>query len=240
MFGEAAALRRFKREAQTLGKLKHPNIIAVHDYGELITEGAYLVMDLVEGESLGEVIAREVCIKPELAAQWFDQLLEGIEAAHAAGIIHRDIKPDNVLIAKQENGTSLVKILDFGLAKSTRMDPARTENITTPGMVIGTIGYMSPEQLAGEPVDERSDLFSIGVMLVEALTGRRPFQGRTIRESFHATLNAAFHLECTSPELKELDYVLQKCLAKIPADRYDSATDMKRELIPAIRACSSV
>ncbi|HEU4477042.1 MAG TPA: protein kinase [Pyrinomonadaceae bacterium] len=240
MFGEPAALRRFKREAQTLGKLKHPNIISVHDYGELITEGAYLVMDLVEGESLAEVIEREGSIKPEIAAQWFNQLLEGVEAAHAAGVIHRDMKPDNVLIAKQENGASLVKILDFGLAKSTRMDTSLTENLTTPGMIIGTVGYMSPEQLAGESVDERSDFFSIGVMVVEALTGRRPFQRRTIRESFHATLNVDFNLECTSPELQKLDDVLQKCLAKIPADRYNSATDMQKELIPAIRACSSL
>ena len=239
MFGNRHALRRFEREAQTSAKLVHPNIITVYDYGVLGTGGAYLVMQLVFGETLGRMIRRQGCIAPQTAAELFAQVLEGVKAAHQAGVIHRDLKPDNILISKGEDNQIEVRLLDFGLAKITlpelmEMNSA-TAAVTTPGTVVGTFGYMSPEQLMGTGVDERSDLFSLGVMVVEVLTGSRPFAGKTYPELLTSILQESFHLPTDSPEAEHLDAVLQKCLAKDRDDRFASAGAMQKELIPAIR-----
>lgn len=235
LFGDSAALRRFKREAQSLAKLSHPNIVGVHDYGELSTEGAFLVMDLVEGETLAVTLKREGRVAPQTVAEWFDQVLEGVGAAHAAGIIHRDLKPENILIARHENKPDKIKILDFGLAKFTQPDLADPRTATTPGMLMGTLGYMSPEQLSGGEVDERSDLFSIGIVAAEALTCRRPFKGRTFAQLLHSMQHDSFHLAGNSQEAQLLNRVLQKCLASNRTERFPSAAEMQRELIPAVR-----
>jgi hypothetical protein len=238
MFGNREALRRFEREAQASARLSHRNIVSVHDYGVLGTGGAYLVMELISGETLAALIKREECVPPQTAADYFNQLLEGIKAAHAAGVIHRDLKPANVLISIDEKGQPHVRVLDFGLAKISLPElidtNAPTAVPTTPGMVMGTIGYMSPEQLTGEAVDERSDLFSVGVMVVEALTGRRPYSGKIYTELLSSILHGSFHLD-GSKEAERLDAVLQKCLAKDRESRFSSAAEMQTELIPAIR-----
>ncbi|HEY0003972.1 MAG TPA: protein kinase [Pyrinomonadaceae bacterium] len=239
MFGNSEALRRFEREAQASARLHHPNITVIHDYGLLSTEGAYLVMELIEGETLGKQIKRQVCLEPQVAADIFGQLLEGLGAAHRQGIIHRDLKPENILLSKNERGQLIVRILDFGLAKMTLQDGvdanSPTAPMTTPGAVMGTFGYMSPEQLTGGEVDQRSDLFSVGVMIVEALTGQRPFNGKTYHELLNNILQKPFHLAEDSPEAQRLDHALQKCLAKDRAQRFSSAAEMQRELIPAIQ-----
>ena len=239
MFGNREALRRFEREAQTSARLSHRNIIRVYDYGLLGTGGAYLVMELISGETLAALIKREGCIPPQTAADYFNQLLEAVKAAHAAGVIHRDLKPANVIISKEANGQLHVRVLDFGLAKIKVSDLGDTNNptavMTTPGTVMGTIGYMSPEQLTGEAVDERTDLFSVGVMVVEALTGRRPFRGNVYTELLSSIVHGSFHLETGSKEAERLDAVLQKCLAKDREGRFSSAGEMQRELILAIR-----
>jgi len=205
----------------------------------LAAEGAYLVMELISDETLAALIKREGCIAPRTAADCFSQVLEGIKAAHASGVIHRDLKPANVLISKEENGQLHVRVLDFGLAKISLSELTDTNSptalLTTPGMVVGTMGYMSPEQLRGEAVDERSDLFSVGVMVVEVLTGSRPFRGRTTTELLSSILHGSFHLERGSKEAEQLDAVLQKCLAKDRERRFSSAGEMQRELIPAMR-----
>jgi hypothetical protein len=240
LFGNREALRRFEREAQTNARLSHANIITIHDYGLLSTEGAYLVMERVYGETLGALLKREGHLSTLRAADIFAQVLEGVEAAHEAGIVHRDLKPENIFISLQGSSPQ-VRILDFGLAKATLEAPAspqeREAPITTPGAVMGTFGYMSPEQLTGGTVDERSDLFSIGVMLIEALTGRRPFSGKTYHELLTNILHKSFHLPSVTPEASRLDEVLQKCLAKEPSARIGSAAELQRELIPALRQC---
>lgn len=161
-----------------------------------------------------------------------------------AGVIHRDLKPENIFLLRGEKNQRVVKILDFGLAKIVSpniSDPnSPTSLVTTPGTVMGTLGYMSPEQLTGGQVDERSDLFSIGVMVVEALTGQRPFNGRTYHELLSKVLNQTVHLEDQSPEARRLDAVLQKCLAKERSERIASAADLQYELIPALRHCSAL
>jgi eukaryotic-like serine/threonine-protein kinase len=174
-----------------------------------------------------------------MSAELFAQVLEAVKAAHEAGVVHRDLKPDNILISQGKDGQIQVRLLDFGLAKIRLPELADanspTASMTMPGTVLGTFGYMSPEQLTGTAVDERSDLFSVGVMVIETLTGRRPFSGKTYHELLTSILHGAFHLAIDSPEAERLDAVLQKCMAKDRQDRFSSAAAMQRELIPAIR-----
>jgi serine/threonine protein kinase len=238
LFGDQAALRRFEREARATAKLNHPNIVAIYDYGRTEAEGAYLVMELVPGATLREELKRAGRLPPLVAADRFNQLLEGIKAAHEAGIIHRDLKPENVLISTREHGRALVKIVDFGLAKLRLLDAADPNSLTVPGMVMGTINYMSPEQLSGEEVDERSDIFSLGVMVVEALTGSRPFSGRTYTEVLTSILHKSYHLTGSEKEVTALDQVLQKCLAKDRGQRYVKVAELQQELIPVIEGYS--
>jgi serine/threonine-protein kinase len=245
MFGNASALRRFEREAQALARLsQHPNIVSVHDYGELQTEGAFLVMDLIEGESLGALLKRERRLDAARAADIFHQVLEGLKAAHAAGVVHRDLKPDNVFLSRTPEGRAHVRLLDFGLAKLTQglaadsEAPTAREPFTTPGAVMGTFGYMPPEQLTGGRVDERSDLFPVGVMIVEALTGERPFKGKTLHELLTDILHGEYHLPGGGAGAGRLDGALQLCLAKEPAARFASAAEAQAQLIPALREYS--
>src|SRR5262249_19496149 len=216
----------------------HLNIIATYDYGAVGSEGAYLVMELVPGVTLRAELVEKGKIEPATASDYFDQILEGVKAAHAAAVIHRDLKPENILISRDKD-KSRIKILDFGLAKVAQIDLINS-SLTARGSIVGTFGYMSPEQLTGEEVDERSDIFSIGVMVVEALTGRRPFSGKTQAELLTAVLHGSYHLEGESMEVKLLDGVLQRCLAKDKADRFATAAEMQAELIPAMRKCPSI
>jgi len=238
MFGDPLALRRFEREARTSARLNHPNIIAIHDYGAIGSEGAYLVMELVPGVTLRSELSLAGTVDPVSAADYFDQILEGVKAAHKAGVIHRDLKPENILISK-DHDKSHIKILDFGLAKVTQVDVTNS-SLTVRGSIVGTFGYMSPEQLVGEEIDERSDIFSIGVMVIEALTGSRPFSGKTYAELLTAVLHGSYKLEGESLEVKCLDEALQRCLAKDPAARFASAAKAQQELISAIRNCPAV
>jgi serine/threonine protein kinase len=244
MFGDRTALRRFEREAQASARLNHPNIITVYDYGAIRTDGAYLVMELVRGTTLRSELQRLGRLDPRTAAAWFTQLLEGVNAAHEAGVIHRDLKPENVLISAdatgQEKTRAQIKVLDFGLAKILQVDPANPQSLTTPGTIIGTFAYMSPEQVTGEEIDERSDIFSLGVMVVEALIGQRPFLGRTSAELIAGILSAPFHLPGESPAVQRLDEVLQRCLAKDRGERFASVAAMQQELIPAIEHCPAL
>ena len=235
MFGDPMALRRFEREARMSARLNHINIIAIYDYGAIGSDAGYLVMELVPGVTLRSELAQKEKIDPATAADYFDQILDGVRAAHEAAVIHRDLKPENILISKDKD-KSRIKILDFGLAKVAQIDVIHS-SLTARGSIVGTFGYMSPEQLTGEEVDERSDIFSIGVMTVEALTGRRPFFGRTQAELLTAMLHGSYHLEGESKEVKALDAILQRCLAKNPAQRFASVADLQQRLIPAIRNC---
>jgi eukaryotic-like serine/threonine-protein kinase len=170
---DSAWLRRFSREARALARLQHENIVLTHDFGVVEGEAAYLVMEFVAGSTLRAEIDSGG-INANTAPVWFHQLLDGVKAAHAAGIVHRDLKPENVLIARPGSGRECVKIADFGVAKWLTPEPGSV-SLTVPGTIVGGLHYMSPEQLAGQQVDRRSDIFSIGVMVFEALTGKIPF-----------------------------------------------------------------
>ena len=240
LFGEAQALRRFEHEAQTSARLIHPNIITVYDYGVLNTAGAYLVMELVAGETLRSILQRDGRVPTVQAADWLEQILAAIGAAHTAGVIHRDLKPDNIFITDGNKGQKVAKVLDFGLAKIKQLERSDSASptavpLTTPGAVMGTFGYMAPEQLMGGVVNERSDLFSVGVITVEMLTGQRPFQGKTYHEQLAATINQPFAFESERAEAGALNEALQKSLAKEANDRFASATEMQEQTVSAIR-----
>jgi serine/threonine-protein kinase len=169
------------------------------------------------------------------AADWFEQVLEGVKAAHTAGVIHRDLKPENILI-EECSGGARIKILDFGLAKVAAEEAGETR-LTASGIVVGTFGYMAPEQIIGGHVDERSDIFALGIMAAEALTGERPFKGATYEEMLVATFRGGARLRGNSREVRALDAILQRCLATDPSGRYQSVAELQRDLIPALRTC---
>ena len=226
-------LQRFIREARTASSLNHPNVVTIYEVGELPEGGHFIAMELVEGETLREVLGRG---RPDLprALEWIAQLADGIATAHAAGITHRDLKPENVVVSR--NG--FAKILDFGLAKlheaAREPDPQTKTAVmsTTPGAVLGTVGYMSPEQAGGADVDHRSDIFSIGCILYECVTGRRPFVGDSSIDTLHKIIYAEPPpLEEKAPDVpRELHRIVRKTLAKDKDQRYQSAKDLAIDL----------
>ena len=234
-FGQPAALRRFKREAHAAARLSHPSIVGVYDFGSLEGQGAYIVMERVSGVTLRAELVRAGVLAPATAADWFEPLLDGLAAAHAQGIVHRDLKPENV-IGRREGPRLLVKIVDFGLARFPAAERPASGTLTAEGVVVGTRGYMSPEQLLGRELDHRTDIFAVGVMLVEALTGRRPFEGDPHANLSSTLPDARPYLPGASSSARSLDALLQKCLARDPRERYASAAALRDDLIPALRA----
>ena len=236
-FGEQKALRRFRAEARAAARLNHPRIVSVYDYGALEGEGAYIVMERMHGVTLRDEIRRVKAIKPADVADWFDQILEGLAAAHTHGVVHRDLKPENIIGCRDDQHPLAVKILDFGLAKVSGADVPATGTVTAEGVVMGTVGYMSPEQILGSPADHRTDIFAVGVMLAEALTGCRPFQGDTHADLSRAVLHDSYHLPCASPEAYAVDELIQRCLTKDPRDRFVSAVELRQQLVPLLLSC---
>ena len=224
-------LRRFEQEARAAGQLNHPNILAILDVGD--HRGVhYVVSELLEGGTLRERLGAEP-LPVRKALDYALQVARGLAAAHDRHIVHRDIKPENLFVTRD----GLVKILDFGLAKRAVSEyPAKppsgaaatTIDVTEPGMVLGTVGYMSPEQVRGEAVDARSDIFSFGAVLYEMLTGRRAFQGASAVETMHAVLkddppDVAASGRDVPPGLER---VVRHCLEKRPEERFQSARDL--------------
>jgi serine/threonine-protein kinase len=241
-FGDRTAQVRFEHEAKISARLSHTNIITVHDYGVLGNAGAFLIMELARGETLRALLKRKGFLEPHAAATLLDQVLNGLKAAHALGVVHRDLKPENIFL-DSSSATAHVKILDFGLAKVVYAVAAGSQSLTEPltaaGTAVGTFGYMAPEQLSGGIIDERTDLFAFGVIVVEMLTGHRPFEGVTYQEVLTKVLHVPYHLPNTSVSSAKLDQVLQGCLAKDPTKRFQSAAEVQAQLIPALSACPS-
>jgi len=237
-FGDVTAIRRFEREARAAARIDHRHITRVHDYGAIGSGGAYLIMELVAGGTWREELKRSGVIAPARAAEWFRQLLEGLAFAHKMGVIHRDLKPENVMIVVTAEGGEELKIMDFGLAKVLTAEVGVSESLTQAGAVMGTFGYIAPEVFTGGLVDERADIFAIGVMLVETLVGTRPFVGETHHEILTTLLNSEYHLPGDSTEIRALDAAVQRCLAKDPRDRYGSAPEVAQELVPTLARCA--
>src|SRR5262249_14293892 len=237
---DAAFVERFEREARLVGSVNHPNVVALHDVG--IHEGKpYFVTELLQGESLRKWVDTGP-VPLATALDWATQMAQGLAAAHERGIVHRDLKPDNVLVTRDGH----VKLLDFGIAKVFEacrapepLDqgprdllsptlPSRSMQTGT-GVVIGTVGYMSPEQVRGDAVDARSDLFSVGVVLHELLSGRRAFPGTSVVEVGYAILH---HPPDPLPGAvpAAVAELLGRCLEKDPAHRFGSARELASQL----------
>jgi hypothetical protein len=237
-FGDASALRRFAREAQISAKLDHPNIVRVYDYGELQGGGAYLVLEYVRGTTWRDELNHLRALPPALAADLIAQVLDGLEAAHRAKVIHRDLKPENILVAATEPGQPpIIKILDFGLAKVRALDFADPKSQTLAGRVMGTLGYMSPEQLLGWEVDERTDIYSVGVMVLETLTGSLGKLGLDFHQQIAALLVSRFDFPGATPEHRSLARVLEGCLIADREKRCGSVAELRKSLLPLLRSC---
>src|SRR6202453_3154683 len=247
---------RFLREARSSATLNHPNVCSIHDTGE--HDGRpYLVMELLRGETLRHYLARMggKGLAPEEVISFSQQAAAGLAAAHAKGIIHRDIKPANLFVVDAGRGKRLIKILDFGLAKKqvglaaadshTYPFPGSgsadetgvglgtaTMELTSPGSAVGTVAYMSPEQAKGEPLDARTDLFSLGTVIYEMATGKAPFAGGSTAEVFAALLREnPPPVSTVNPAIpKKLDPIVAKLLAKDPAQRYATAEQLQEAL----------
>jgi serine/threonine-protein kinase len=232
-FGDRQALRRFEREAQASARLAHPNIVTVFDYGAAGATGAYIVMELVRGCTLRAQLERPGRVPPLTAAHWFEQICAAVAAAHRQRIVHRDLKPENVLIV--DAAAELIKVLDFGLAKITSVNAEDSAGLTQPGVVIGTAGYMAPEQLTAGTMDERTDIFALGVMVAETVTGQRPFRGRTSSELLISILNDPLALGGEGPAWRRLESILRRAVAKDPSARFASVDEFAAAMLPALR-----
>ncbi|HEY7370137.1 MAG TPA: serine/threonine-protein kinase, partial [Thermoanaerobaculia bacterium] len=229
---DAERLERFEREARAASALSHPAIVAVHDVGKA-EAGPWIAMELVEGSSLREVLAPGPMPTRRLLAL-AATVADGLARAHEAGIVHRDLKPENVMISRDGHP----KILDFGLAKMTEPIPGEQSRAPTrtsggsqtgTGLVLGTVGYMSPEQAAGKAVDFRSDQFSFGAMLYEMVSGQRPFRRDTPAETLAAIIREEpepLPADCPAP----LSWIVERCLSKDPEERYSSTRDLAKDL----------
>ncbi|HEY6337730.1 MAG TPA: serine/threonine-protein kinase, partial [Candidatus Sulfotelmatobacter sp.] len=224
-------LRRFEQEARAVAALNHPNILGLYDIGSQ-NGSPYLVSELLEGQSLREML-RGGPVLARKAGDYAVQIASGLAAAHEKGIVHRDLKPENLFITKDGRA----KILDFGLAKLTLAPPPGpadsdgltvTSSPTLAGVVMGTAGYMSPEQVRGEPVDHRTDIFAFGAVLYEMISGQRAFHRDTAAETMTAILKEdprdfSNDAKAISPAL---DRIVRRCLEKRPEQRFQSAQDL--------------
>jgi eukaryotic-like serine/threonine-protein kinase len=219
--GDDQFIERFRREAQSAASLSHPNVVAIYDRGE--AEGTYYIaMELLDGRNIKELIVARGPAPPRIVVEYARQILAALAYSHRHGIVHRDIKPHNVVV----DGDGRVKVTDFGIARGA------STQMTEAGSIVGTAQYLSPEQARGEAVDARSDLYSLGVVMYELLTGSVPFTGESPVEI------AMKHLSATPPPPserrpgipEELDLVVMRALAKDPADRYQSAEEMDADL----------
>ena len=226
---DADRLRRFEQEAKAAGVLNHPNITAVYDIGSH-DDAPYVVQELLEGETLRAELAAGP-LSPHKATEYALQIAQGLAAAHDKGIVHRDLKPENLFVTKDGR----VKILDFGLAKLTEVEPGiQATNLPTaaaatePGVVMGTLGYMSPEQVKGKPADARSDIFAFGAVFYEMLSGKRAFHGDSAGETMASILREdPPELSVTNQSISPgLERIVRHCLEKNPERRFQSSSDI--------------
>lgn len=208
-------------EAQAAGKLSHPNIVVIYDVG---SEGTvqYIAMEFLEGQTLEEMIKRKVNFNFKIVAKIIYQICSALQYAHEQGIVHRDIKPANIMVMPDYS----IKVMDFGIAR------IESANLTKTGVAMGTPNYISPEQLKGQKVDGRSDIFSLGIVVYEMLIGERPFKGDNLTSLIYNVVNTEAELPSKiNPRVPPLfDHICQRALKKDPAERYQKAGDMANAL----------
>jgi serine/threonine protein kinase len=227
---------RFQREAKICGTIRHPHVGQIYDVGALEDRTPFMVMELHEGRSLRDIL--EESVMPIAAViEVTRQLLAGLAAVHHAGVVHRDVKPDNAMIVRASSGDLVVKLVDFGISKFVRAD-IRERALTKENIIIGSPDYMAPEQLRGQEVDARTDLYAAGVLLYEAVTGSLPFDGENLTDLMAAIVRDPVtppsNLRTDCPP--ELEHLILKAVSRDPADRFQTADEMSRQLAHVQRA----
>ncbi|MBK9141041.1 MAG: protein kinase [Candidatus Melainabacteria bacterium] len=232
---DAAVLSRFQREARMVSRLDHPNVVQILDFGVTVSNRPYMVMELVEGESLDTVLARRGPMPLAEALPVLIQIGRGLDHAHGRGVLHRDLKPGNVVVTRTEAGELQAKLLDFGIARPEGSDDSQAhalKTLTRTGAIVGSPLYMSPEQAGAGSVDRRSDVYSFGCLMFRVLTGDVPLRGETAMEtiSIKTTTEAPTLAEAGYPEQPEVEKVVASCLAIDPRDRYQDVSSLLADL----------
>lgn len=239
LVSQTTTIKRFQQEAIAISHLSHPNIVSVHDFGITADVQPYLIMDYLEGASLEDVIRRDGAFSLSRAVKIFYQICDALGHAHAKGIVHRDLKPSNVMLTNVEGNPDFVRIVDFGIAKLTVSAELEGQHLTRTGEIFGSPLYMSPEQCMGQPLDARSDIYSMGCVMYETLTGRPPFKGANMLETMYMRLSEnAPSFSSTRPDLKipaQLEAVVFRAMAPEPKQRYESMAELKDALERTVR-----
>lgn len=225
--------KRFEREATALAALSHPHIVTVTDYG-ISENGPFLVMELVEGKTLGELVKTKGALRPGRALAIARQMLEAVAYAHSHNLIHRDLKPNNIFLQALPDGGYHVQVLDFGLAKFLAGEGEGSAALTKTGAVIGTPGYMAPEQGVGGEVDARTDVYALGILIYEMMTGKRPFTGEPSDLLRQHLLDPVPTFRESMPEVRpmpEVEALVHKAMSKAPEERFSDAGEMLRALL---------
>jgi len=237
MANDPDAVSRFNREASNASRLSHPNICQIYDFGETSDGLIYLAMEFIEGCSLSDLIEREGALPLPRAASILRQSADALQVAHDQTIVHRDIKPDNIMIVQAKDGSDVAKVVDFGIAKAVAGDETG-QKVTKTGLVVGTPEYMSPEQLSGDKLDGRSDIYSLALVLYKMLTGVLPFQADTAQETMIKRLtDLPEPLAQARPDIvfpPALQAAMDRALARSVSDRYFSAGEFGRDVVAAV------
>jgi serine/threonine protein kinase len=225
-------VERFRREARAASKIGHPNIVDVTDSGATADGSVYFVMEYLEGVELGSVIEREGALDVARALRISGQICRALQAAHREGIIHRDLKPENIFLITRGGEADVVKVLDFGIAKTTEAEAARERRLTSPGMAMGTPEYMAPEQAAGRPADARTDVYSLGAIIYEMVTGVPPYQGDNFMEILtkKATLDPPAPVTIRSELPQQVSDLVLQAMSRSPDSRPQSMESLEYEL----------
>ncbi|MGE0326919.1 MAG: serine/threonine protein kinase [Polyangiaceae bacterium] len=237
---KADIVTRFQQEAISASRIKHPNVLEIFDFGQLDTGAFYLAMEFLEGHDLADELQRVVVLTPQDGIRIALQICRALSAAHTKGVVHRDMKPENVFLQRVADGEEIVKIVDFGIAQlrsneeAEKAQPTR-RRLTKTGMIFGTPEYMSPEQAAGKKADQRVDIYATGIILYEMFTGAVPFTGETFMAVLAAHLNdSPPPMRMIAPDLQispELEAVIMRALAKKPDERFQSMSEMAQALM---------
>jgi serine/threonine protein kinase len=242
MSHDPEAISRFNREAANASRINHPNVCAVYDFGETEDGTIYLAMEFVEGRTLSSLLKETGPLPLPRAVGLLKQCADGLQAAHDLGIVHRDLKPDNIMIVSPK-GREVVKVVDFGIAKAGASEPG--QNVTKTGLVVGTPEYMSPEQLSGDKVDGRSDIYSLALVFYRMITDTLPFVADTAQETMIKRLTdepiplAQARPDSTLSFPASLQKVMDRALARWPQDRFASATEFAADAARAIEGIKS-
>ncbi len=236
MANDPDAIARFNREAANAARINHSNVCGIYDFGETDDGLIYLAMEFIEGEALTDLLEREGSLRPDRAANILKQCADALQAAHDLGIVHRDLKPDNIMITKTRDGSDGVKVVDFGIAKAIGGEEG--QNVTKTGLVVGTPEYMSPEQLSGDKLDGRSDIYSLALVLFRMMTGGLPFRADTAQETMikrltdePMKLNQVLQGYAFPPGLQE---AMDRALSRMPSQRYLNADEFGKAVMAAV------